>query len=106
MLLRDAVAYQIAQGVNGGVGNLVIHAGAAAFAFDKALLHQHRQVARHIGGCVATGFGQLAHVVLGLAQQVQDAQARGLGQRLEIVGHTVNGLIWELGHVFILAIFN
>ncbi len=105
MLLTDAVARQITRSGSGGVSNLVIHAGATAFTFDKALLHQHRQVARHVGGRVATSFRQLAHVVLGFSQQIQDAQARGLGQRLEVVRHAVDGLLWKLGHEQIVDLF-
>jgi len=98
MLLTDAVAHQITQGINGGICDLVVHAGATPFALDEALLHQHRQVTRHIGSRVATSFGQFAHVVLGFSQQIQDAQARGLGQRLEVVRYTVDGLLWKLCH--------
>ncbi len=105
MLLGDAVAHQIAQRIDGGICDLVVHAGATAFALDEALLHQHRQVARHVGGRVATSFRQLAHVVLGFSQQIQDAQARGLGQRLEVVRHAVDGLLWKLGHEQIVDLF-
>ena len=49
-------------------------------------------MARDIGRRVAARLGQLAHVVFALAQQIQDLQARGLGQHLEIGGNLLQSL--------------
>lgn len=105
MLLRDAIAHQITQGIYGRIGNLVIHTGPSPLSFDKALLHQHGQVARHIGGCIATRLRQFPDVVLLIAQQIQDAQARGLSQGLKVVGHAIDGLLGKLGHKLIVGLF-
>jgi hypothetical protein len=103
VLLLNAVTHQVAQGVNGGIGYLVIHRGATPLPLDKALLHEQRQVPRHVGRCVTTGFGQFAHVVFVLPQQIENAKARGLSQRLKIGGNTVDGLFWHLVHANMLT---
>jgi hypothetical protein len=44
-------------------------------------------MARHIGCRVAAQLRQFTHVVLALAQKIEDTQARWLGQHLKVAGY-------------------
>ena len=83
-LLGNVAADQIAQGIHRRVGDAVVDTGASALAGDEAVLGHQRQVARNVGSGKAAQLRQLADVVLALAKKIEDAQARWLGQGLEV----------------------
>lgn len=98
VLARNAVADKVTQRIHRRVCDAVVHAGAPAFALDKALLCHQAQVARDVGCRVAAQLGQLAHVALAFTQKVQDAQARGLRQRLKVRGNLRDGFWGQVLH--------
>jgi hypothetical protein len=98
VLARDAAADQVAQRVHGGVADAVVDRRAARLAPHQALVHQEGQVPGDVGRGVAGQLRQLADVAFAGAQQVEDLQARGLGQGPEIRGHLVQGFGGETFH--------
>jgi EAL domain-containing protein (putative c-di-GMP-specific phosphodiesterase class I) len=89
---RHGAADQVAELVDRRVGDRVVHAVAAALARHQAAALQQGHVARHIGRRAAGQLGEFADLALALAQQVEQAQARGLGQGLEELGHLLQRL--------------
>ncbi|MPM50972.1 hypothetical protein SDC9_97718 [bioreactor metagenome] len=98
-LLGDVSADQIAQGINGLVRNAVDGAVSAAFACHQTVLGQQRQMPRDVGRAVTAQLGEFAHAALLLAQQVEDLQARWLGQRLEVRRHLFQRLVGKVFHM-------
>jgi hypothetical protein len=96
VLARNASAHQIAQRVDRFIGNAVVHAGATALTAYQALLGHQGQVSGDVGCRVAAELGQFTDVAFAFTQVVEDAQARGFGQCLEVSGDLLQGF-WREG---------
>jgi hypothetical protein len=80
----------------------VEHAVALLLARHQPLLRHLRQVARDVGHAGLDLLGDLAHAELLGAQRVEDAQARGFGQRAEVMRHVLErgggrSVSWDIG---------
>ena len=98
VLARNAPTDQIAQRVDRFIGNAVVHAGATALTAYQALLGHQGQMPGDVGCRVAAELGQFTDIAFALTQKVEDAQARGLCQRLEVCGDLLQGFWWEVFH--------